>query len=198
MQVDKNAMLVRTEEIFDSGKLVAEIFTKEPGLTGLFGELRKDRIKLENTHTYRDGWENELELSQNDADNISKVLNLWKKFSKSLYAYVARGAIFVGFLGYDFYRPYSNKSEWLDKNFRVETSRAPDKKLVDGLQKIECIYENNNKTGEVYVLEGDIKAEVKRFDATFFRKKSSVIIEYWDIPVFFELVETWKNRRQLY
>ncbi|MDA4130243.1 MAG: hypothetical protein OK457_05695 [Thaumarchaeota archaeon] len=193
-------MLNKIKEEFESKHLVGEVFTTEDTPYGfrLTISLKKNILNFQNESTYLTDYDNTLTVISQDFANINKVFEIWRNVRSSLHAYVERGALFVGHTGYDYYRPNSRKYRSYGKEYNVTSEQRPTTSKVLGLDRLGEIFENDNKTGEIYSLDHDLTVKVKRFELTFFRKKGALILQSQLVNAFEEGIELWKERQLKY
>ena len=106
-------MLNKTNEIYDSGALVAEVFKSHPHtLVALF---TREGIAFNNTHFVRKAGEDYLLLNEADLAPLSIAVDEWARKRDSLWGKVAHGHSWCGYLGSGYYAPNSEKEIFIKK-----------------------------------------------------------------------------------
>lgn len=169
-------MLNKTNEVYDSGKLVAELFKGSPfTVVALFA---KDGIAFKNTHYVRKSGEDYLLLGEVDLAPLSIAVDEWSRIRDSLWGRVAHGHSWCGYLGSGYYAPNSENEVFIKKGE-------------------SATHLNVGKLEECFSL-GNLEFVLERFKLNVKRGKQEAVFNKHQIPLVNETFDLYRARKDIY
>lgn len=173
-------MFEKIKEIYDSGKLVAEIFSKDS-----FSFLvSKDKVSLKNSHylNAKPEVKTHIDLREADFSTVSSTIEEWDKVKDSLWGRISHGSSMCGHTGTAYYPPNSKEEIYFKRD--ESTGEVP---KPENLGKLE-----------ERIKHGDFEFIFERFRFSIGRNNQQAKFDAWQIPLIKESFIFYDARKGLY